>query len=99
MVMISGYDNPLYAERLAAWRKVSFTAKTHAGIATESVWMNYPAPTALHDATYLGKTFRERQTVKRRNERMREKIAQMPPVERAELIHWLNERYANVVEA
>ncbi|OEZ49278.1 D12 class N6 adenine-specific DNA methyltransferase [Janthinobacterium sp. MP5059B] len=95
MVMISGYDNPLYAARLATWRKESFAVMTHTGMATESVWMNFPAATTLHDTTHLGKSFRERQTIKRRNERLREKIAQMPAVERTELLRWINSTYAN----
>jgi hypothetical protein len=54
-VMISGYWSEMYAEALADWRVVSFSAQTRQGPATEYVWMNYPEPRELHDYRYLGK--------------------------------------------
>lgn len=49
MIMISGYPSPLYDERLAGWRRIEYQAQTRGGPKPEVVWMNYPAPTALHD--------------------------------------------------
>lgn len=44
-VMLSGYDNALYQERLAQWRRVSFVVKcwcsTTKSERVECVWMNY----------------------------------------------------------
>ncbi|HGF3997693.1 TPA: DNA adenine methylase, partial [Escherichia coli] len=92
-VMISGYDNPLYAEVLSSWRCIKFNAKTHTGVREESVWMNYAPPTKLHDSRYLGNNYRERQTVARRRSRLYNRIDQMEPIERGELIQWLNLKY------
>lgn len=92
-VMISGYENPLYTELLNNWRCVQFNAKTHTGIREESVWMNYAPPEKLHDSRYLGNNYRERQTVARRRNRLYARIDQMEPIERSELIQWLNSKY------
>ncbi|MGY3308680.1 DNA adenine methylase [Pantoea ananatis] len=92
-VMISGYDNPLYAEVLSSWHYIKFNAKTHTGIREESVWMNYAPPTKLHDSRYLGNNYRERQTVARRRSRLYNRIDKMEPIERGELIQWLNSKY------
>ena len=93
MVMISGYDSSLYNELLVGWHKVSFSAKTHVDVREEYVWLNFEPASRLHDGRYIGATFRERQTIKRRRARMYERIQNMDPVERNELIRWLSSRY------
>ena len=55
--------------------------------------MNYAPPTKLHDSRYLGNNYRERQTVARRRSRLYNRIDQMEPIERGELIQWLNLKY------
>lgn len=42
MVVISGYQSPLYAERLAAWQRYTTTARTvsHGKMSTETLWMS-----------------------------------------------------------
>lgn len=43
-VMISGYENALYEEFLAGWKKVVFPSKTaYGGKRAEAIWMNYDA--------------------------------------------------------
>jgi DNA adenine methylase len=99
MVLISGYDNELYNDTLVGWRKETFLAKTWTDVRQECVWLNFKPPYRLHDATYLGANFRERQTVKRRQQRLREHIQQMNPLERSELIRWLEATYgSNLLE-
>jgi site-specific DNA-adenine methylase len=92
-VMISGYDSPLYRKLLRGWRRVTFRAKTHVDVREESVWMNYSEPAVLHDARYLGNTFRERQQIQRRLATMRRRFHAMSPPERAELMRWANEEF------
>lgn len=92
-VMLSGYDNELYAQALPGWRKVSFFAKTHVDVRQEYVWMNFEPIDRLHDGTYLGHTFRDRQTIKRRHARLVNRFAQMDPVERHELFRVLNHHF------
>ena len=94
-VMLSGYDNELYNSVLIGWRKVQFSAKTHADVREEVVWMNFESPDRLHDSRYRGETFRERQTIQRRQARLRSRIDDMDPIERTELLQWMQENYGN----
>ncbi|WP_256349476.1 DNA adenine methylase [Pseudomonas gingeri] len=98
-VMISGYDNELYNRELVGWRKVSFPAKTHVDVREEVVWMNFDSPNQLHDARYMGKTFRDRQTIQRRQARLRSRIDSMDPLERHELLQWIQAQYGTAEEA
>lgn len=94
-VMLSGYDNPMYRERLVGWRRVTFHAKTHVDVREECVWMNFPEVTELHDSSYMGATFRERQTVKRRHQRILDRFEQMGPVERNHILQMLTAQYGS----
>lgn len=98
-VMISGYDSVLYNDTLQGWRKVTFMAKTHTDVREECVWMNYAAPKELHDSRFLGDTFRERQTIARRQSRLRNRVIEMDPVERSDFLHWITQTYGSVQEA
>jgi len=98
-VMLSGYDCDLYNRELVGWRKVSFPAKTHAGVREETVWMNFESPSHLHDSRYLGETFRERQTIQRRQTRLRNRIQNLAPIERHELLQWMQKHYGNAEES
>lgn len=98
-VMVSGYDNELYDRELIGWRKARFAAKTHVDVREEVVWMNFDAPDRLHDARYRGETFRDRQTIQRRQARLRSRIDVMDPLERAELLQWMQENYGIAEEA
>jgi hypothetical protein len=87
MVMVSGYWTALYAEALRDWHVTSFQAMTRAGrMATEYLWCNYPAPTALHDYRYLGEDFRERERIKRKKQRWVNRLQTMPMLERQALL-------------
>lgn len=93
MVMVSGYDNELYRRRLAGWRLTMFSAKTHVDVRRECVWLNFDPPSALHDSSYLGATFRDRQAIKRRCARMINRFEGIDPLERGHLLGLLNERF------
>ena len=95
LVMISGYENDLYNDGLSGWRKERFWAKTHVNVREECVWLNFDPPKQLHDSSHLGANFRERQTIRRRQNRLRERIQGMPPLEREQLLSWINETYGN----
>jgi len=53
------------------------------------LWFNYAIPTELHDARFLGRSFRERQTVKRRLDRVRTRISRLDPREQYEIWTWM----------
>jgi hypothetical protein len=82
-VAISSYWSSMYAEALAGWRAVSFQAvKRNGETATEWLWMNYEEPLALHDYSYLGSDYRERERIKRRCKRWEKRLREMPALER-----------------
>jgi len=97
LVMVSGYDSNLYQSQLLGWRKETFPSKTHVDVREECVWMNFPPPTALHDPSFLGDTFRDRQTIQRRHDRLVEKFDRMDGVERGHVLEILNSRFGGKV--
>lgn len=87
-VAVSGYHYPLYDEALRDWRLIEFPAMTRGGhVATEVLWMNYPAPVKLHDDRWLdfGKGWRERDRINKKIKRLRGKLAELPAMERRRL--------------
>jgi len=84
-VMISGYWSELYADALSDWRSLSFTSQTRGGPRTEWVWYNFRTQ-ALHDYSYLGQNFRERERIKRKRNRWIAKLSRMNPLERQALV-------------
>lgn len=97
-VMISGYDSDLYRSRLSGWRVTSFPSMTHTGLRNEHVWMNFPEPPELHETTFLGDTYRDRQTVRRRHRRLLDRFDRMPQIERLSVLDALNERFGRASE-
>jgi hypothetical protein len=88
--MISGYPSNLYNEKLSKWRKIEFKSRNRTGdFVTECIWMNYPEVKELHDYQYLGVSFRERERIKRRNSRWKEKIKKLPHLEKQALLECL----------
>ena len=88
-VMISGYTSPLYEATLASWSKHTFNTQTQAGRREECVWFNYPLPRVLHDDRYLGEGFRQREVIRRRQERLKQRVQKLSAVEQASLHKWL----------
>ncbi len=92
MVMLSGYWSQLYADELADWRTVSYNSITRGGtVAREWLWMNYPEPVALHDYSFLGDNFTQRQVIKRQVQRWRARLQKMPLLKRRALEMALDE--------
>ncbi len=86
MVMISGYESDLYKKMLKGWHIHTFQAKTSIGVATEWLWMNYPAPSQLHDYRFLGDNFRQRERLKKKKENWVSRLKSMPVLERQALL-------------
>lgn len=86
-VMISTYPNRLYSWHLHDWRCVEFIGRTRGNNRpTEQLWCNFPEPATPHDLRYLGRTFRERERLKRKAARWRARLRMMPEGERAVLL-------------
>lgn len=92
MVMVSSYFSAEYANALAHWHYATFTAYTrqHQEM-TEWLWMNYSEPNRLHDYRYLGKDYRERETIKKMIKRQVKRFQGMPRLKRLALIAALEE--------
>lgn len=83
MVAISGYESPLYSAMLATWRTISYQTITRGAFSvTETLWMNYPQPQALHDYRYLGNNYRERERLTRIRKRWVKRLQGMDTHER-----------------
>ena len=86
-VMISGYWSEMYAETLKDWNSINFQTMTRGGkLATEWLWFNFPPPIELHDYSFLGKNFRERERIKRKKARWTARLQRMPALERQSLL-------------
>jgi DNA adenine methylase len=85
-VIISGYWSQMYASALKGWNSVAFNATTRGRLATEWLWFNYPEPTALHDYSFLGVGFRERERIKRKKQRWTARLRRLPMLERQALL-------------
>lgn len=80
-VVLSGYRNELYEDRLSDWVRTDYVATTHNGVVTESAWTNFrPGPT-LHDYRYVGRNFRERESFRRKTEGIVQRMSAAEPVE------------------
>jgi DNA adenine methylase len=98
-VMISGYWSSLYGSTLRKWRCVSFAAITRGGsMKQECVWCNFPEPDELHDYSYLGSTWRERERIKRKKLRWTSRIRRMPLLERQALLSAIDELKGRIRE-
>ncbi len=89
MVMVSGYWSSLYAGMLSGWNTHSFEAQTRQGMAAEWLWFNYPPPDRLHDYSYLGDTFRDRERIKKKRDRLVARLLRTPPLERNAMLQAL----------
>ena len=90
-VMISGYSSPLYEDVLSDWNKHTFQMQTRVGSREECVWFNYPVPKILHDDRYMGDGFRQREVIRRRQDRLKQRVQKLSVVEQASLHEWLAE--------
>lgn len=79
--IISCYDNSLYQKKLKGWNKFAVKVKVHASTAMETVYYNFRSAIALHDYTYLGKNFSDRQRIKRKVNRWCKKFENLPILE------------------
>lgn len=91
-VMISGYPGAIYDDLLPGWRTLDYQSITRGGtMAAERLWMNYPEPAALHDYSFVGDDYRERERIKKRVRRWRSNFEAMQQHERQAVLSALVE--------
>jgi hypothetical protein len=83
--MLSSYENDMYDSYLRGWEKHKFRTACRGGVRIECVYLNYEAPKQLNQYDFIGNGFTDRQRLKRKAERFREKILQLPELERSML--------------
>jgi len=82
-VMISSYDNPLYARRLRRWSLETRWAMTRSGMREEHCWMNFePSQVAKFPTLDRAPNFRERERVKKKARRWVRMLQECPDYER-----------------
>lgn len=90
MVAISSYPNSLYDDCLSGWRYIDFQAQTRHGVATERLYMNYDEPEELHDYSYLGTDYKDRERIKLKFDRWVANFEALPVQEQNMRIDYLN---------
>lgn len=87
-VLISTYENPIYAEALADWSCHTFQAQTRKGSATEYLYMNYTIEDGiLHQFDLLGTDWIDRQRIRRKIDRKVKQLLSLPATERQAILH------------
>jgi len=92
-VIISGYCSPLYDRMLNGWNAHSFSAKAHDAVRQEHLWFNFEPPLELHDTRYLGSNFRQREVVRRRLARIKDRLSRLSEAERCDISSWLSSTF------
>lgn len=91
-VILSGYDNDLYNDRLRGWRKETIPTVNRAGTRViETVWLNFPEPVELHDYQHVGDNFRDRWRYEKRLRNWTGQLKAMRPAERGAMLQRLAE--------
>lgn len=99
MIVVSGYRSPLYDDALANWSRADYLARTHSGIVTESAWTNFQPGPSLHDYSYVGRSFREREAFRRKRTRLARRLITSEPLELAAALSDIAEVRPDVIRA
>lgn len=81
-VVLSGYRSDLYDYRLRDWHRTDYRCRTRRGSAIESLWTNFRPGPSLHDYSYVGGDFREREQLRRRIRALTARLARASEIER-----------------
>ena len=80
-IMLSGYPSALYDDLLKGWRSLELQVMNQDGVRTEKLWFNFTVD-RLHWASYAGKNFTHRQSVKRKAANWGRRYKALPREER-----------------
>lgn len=98
-VMISGYTNPHYEETLSGWSMQIIQNQTRTGPVEEALWTNFKPDHRLHDYSYVGDDFRERERIRRGRRTQVERLRRAPPIERAAMLSDIVDSFTDEVIA
>jgi DNA adenine methylase len=80
-VILSGYPSALYDELLEGWQTIELQVMNQAGVRTEKLWFNFTV-NKVHWASYAGRNFTHRQSVKRKAANWGRRYQALPQAER-----------------
>lgn len=85
-IMISTYPNALYERVLTNWDRWDMQVMTRKGPSTQHVYQNYPLDAPLHDYSFAGRDYRERERIKRKVRRLTAALEGLPIRERGAIL-------------
>lgn len=92
--LICTYENDMYKKALKDWNLIKYTSQTRKGPATEFLYMNYDLKDGLlHDYSYLGEDFIDRQRIKRKINRFVQKLGNLPASEMNAILTVLTKKF------
>lgn len=91
-VMVSHLPCEQYATALRAWHTFTFNNTTRHGLQLEQLWCNFQPTAELHEYTYIGSNFRQRERFKRQFEIVTRRYDALPPAARIALLALLEAR-------
>ena len=94
-IMITHPVCDMYLYQLAHWNKIEYTYMSRGGLRNDCIWYNYTTPEKLHDYSYAGSTYTDRQRIKRKINREIEKLSMLPGIERNAIIAEINRYFGN----
>lgn len=98
-VMLTGYRNAVYDRVLGDWSTTSFQNWTHTGPVVETAWMNFEPASELHDYSFVGVDFREREGVRRRRRTHVRRLERADPLERGAILAELADAFPEEMRA
>ncbi len=92
-IIISSYENEKYDKHLKNWRKVKYNSMTRGGVKEECLYISFPETDTLHDYSYLGIDFSDRDRIKRKIKRHINRLKKMEPKERNAIIESIKNEF------
>lgn len=88
-IMISHYPDVIYDEILNGWSRHDYYSMTRNGMILERIYYNYTLTDQLHDYSYIGEDFREREAMARIKRNFIKKLNRLPAKLRNSIIYHL----------
>lgn len=80
-IMLCHYPDPFYDDALSGWHTFDYRSMTRRGLVTERLYYNYDLSDGLlHDYSYIGQNFRQREAWERQRIRIVNKLNELPLV-------------------